>query len=87
MRTVAWISKGSLETGVVIGHPMEDLDEPCQVAKLGESEDAGLVCERWDQQGVRVVNRRGIRALRLITDEIPHTGACLENDHQTAESP
>lgn len=78
MRTVAWISKESfarLETVVVIGHPIEDLDEPCQVAKLGESEDAGLACERWDEQGVRVVNRRDIRVLRLTTDEIPHTGA------------
>ncbi|KAG9041400.1 hypothetical protein FS837_012316, partial [Tulasnella sp. UAMH 9824] len=74
MQTVAWISKESftgLETVVVIGHPIEDLDKPCQIAKLGSSEVAGLACERWDQQGVRVVNRRGIRVLRLVANEVP----------------
>ncbi|KIO23250.1 hypothetical protein M407DRAFT_27241 [Tulasnella calospora MUT 4182] len=78
IRTVAWISKenfAQLDQVVIIGSPIEDLDEPCQVAKLGQFEAAGLACERWDKQGVRVVNRRGIRVLRLITNDVPHTRA------------
>ncbi|KAG8993702.1 hypothetical protein FRB90_000619 [Tulasnella sp. 427] len=61
---ISWVNKSSfakLQEVVIVGGTFEDMETPYHILALGEDHIFELACRNWDGEGVRVVNRHGVR--------------------------